>query len=145
MKKIRVRWHEVATYDQKFEVPDDFEPSAASVDTAFLRQHANYFNSETMTVSEPKVLEVEEIETVEPSAVLRAKVQAVIDALPTETERIESTVYWQADQALVLVGGETGYREQQSIIVHEPDYPYGDTLSAVVGEWSTGVRDTRVG
>jgi len=87
----------------------------------------------------------QEVLLLQPSAALQEKVQAVIDELPTETERIESSVYWQQGQALILVGGETGYRKQQAIIVYEPGYAYGDTMSAKVGNWAGGVRDTRIG
>jgi hypothetical protein len=80
-----------------------------------------------------------------PSAALQAKVQETIDNLSTETERIESEVYWQQGQALILVGGETGYRKQQAIMVYEPGYAYGDVSSAIVKSWATGVRDTREG
>jgi hypothetical protein len=147
VKKIRVRWHELTTYNQQFEVPDDFDPEAAGVDLGeFVHERADY--SKVEEVLEREVLEVQDLahtQYFQPSAALQAKVQSVIEGLSTETERIETTVYWQDGQALVLVPGETGYREQQAIFVYEPDYPYGDTMSAIVGEWSTGVRDTRVG
>lgn len=79
-----------------------------------------------------------------PSAALQAKVQETIANLSTETERIESEVYWQDGKALILVGGETGYRKQQAIMVYEPGYAYGDTMSAIVKSWASGTRDTRV-
>jgi hypothetical protein len=90
-------------------------------------------------------VEGEEALLLQPSVALQQKVQQAIDELPTETERIESEVYWQQGQALILVGGETGYRKQQAIIVYEPGYPFGDIMSAKVGKWADGVRDTRIG
>lgn len=90
-------------------------------------------------------LEGQESLLLQPSAALQAKVQRVIDELPTETERIESEVYWQQGQALILVGGESGYRKQQAIIVYEPGSSGCATMSAVVKGWADGVRDTRIG
>jgi DNA-directed RNA polymerase subunit L len=81
----------------------------------------------------------------QPSAALQEKVRQTIDELSTETERIESEVYWQQGKALILVAGETGYRKQQAIIVYEPGCTYGVTMSAKVGKWADGVRDTRIG
>ena len=79
---------------------------------------------------------------ISPPLVLQAKVKEAIDNLPTETERIESEVFWQNGQALILVGGETGYRKQQAIVV------YANGLgpsSAIVKNWADGIRDTRIG
>jgi hypothetical protein len=90
-------------------------------------------------------LEDQESLLLQPSAALQAKVQSVIDELPTETERIESSVYWQQGQALILVGGESGYRKQQAIIVYEPGSSGCATMSAIVKGWADGVRDTRIG
>lgn len=86
----------------------------------------------------------DEVVLIQPSAALQAKVKETIDDLSTETERIGAEVYWQQGQALVLVPGETGYRKQQAIIVYEPGYSGGDTMSAIVKGWATGVRDTRI-
>jgi hypothetical protein len=82
---------------------------------------------------------------IQPSAALQEKVRQTIDELPTETERIESEVYWQQGQALILVGGESGYRKQQAIIVYEPGSSGCATMSAIVKSWAAGVRDTRIG
>jgi hypothetical protein len=88
-------------------------------------------------------IEIEEQpEIIAPYAALQAQVKEVINNLSTETERIESEVYWQQGQALILVGGETGYRKQQAIMV------YANGLhpsSAIVKSWADGVRDTRIG
>lgn len=81
----------------------------------------------------------------QPSAALQEKVRQTIDELSTETERMASEVYWQQGQALILVGGETGYRKQQAIVVYEPECTYGVTMSAIVKGWANGVRDTRIG
>lgn len=81
----------------------------------------------------------------QPSVALQKKVQAVIAELGTETERIESEVYWQQGQALILVGGKSGYRKQQAIIVYEPGTSGCRTMSAFVKNWADGVRDTRIG
>lgn len=82
---------------------------------------------------------------IQPSAALREKVRETIAGLDTETQRIESEVYWQAGQALILVGGESGYRRQQAIIVYEPGSSGCGTMSAIVKNWTEGVRDTRIG
>lgn len=81
----------------------------------------------------------------QPSDALQTKVQNVIAELSTETERIQSEVYWQQGQALILVGGESGYRKQQAIIVYEPGTSGCPTMSAIVKGWADGVRDTRIG
>jgi len=82
---------------------------------------------------------------IQPSAALQEKVREAIAGLDTETERIESEVYWQQGQALILVGGESGYRRQQAIIVYEPGSSGCGTMSAIVKNWAEGVRDTRIG
>lgn len=87
----------------------------------------------------------QEVLLLQPSAALQEKVQQTIDELPTETERIESDVYWQQGQALILVGGESGYRKQQAIMVYEPGSSGCGTMSAIVKTWAEGVRDTRIG
>ncbi|MCB5280312.1 hypothetical protein [Arthrobacter sp. ES1] len=87
----------------------------------------------------------EEALLIQPSAALQEKVRLTIAELDTETERIESEVYWQQGQALILVGGESGYRKQQAIIVYEPGSSGCRTMSAIVKSWAGGVRDTRIG
>lgn len=87
----------------------------------------------------------QEILLLQPSVALQERVRQTIDDLPTETERIESEVYWQQGQALILVGGESGYRKQQAIIVYEPGSSGCGTMSAIVKTWAEGVRDTRIG
>jgi transcriptional regulator of heat shock response len=82
---------------------------------------------------------------IQPSAALQEKVRQTIAELDTETERIESEVYWQQGQALILVGGESGYRKQQAIMVYEPGTSGCRTMSAIVKSWADGVRDTRIG
>lgn len=77
---------------------------------------------------------------VQPSAKLQTRVKAVLDDLDTETERIEAEVFWQGKQALILVPGEKHVRKQQAITV----YDWTDTMSAKVGDWASGVRDTRI-
>lgn len=77
-----------------------------------------------------------------PTATLQQKVKEVIDNLSTETEQIEAEVYWQWQQALILVGGEKGYRKQQAIMVYDNGLK---PSSAIVKDWADGVRDTRVG
>lgn len=90
-------------------------------------------------------VEGEEALLLQPSAALQAKVRETIAELDTETQRIEAAVYWQQGQALILVGGESGYRKQQAIIVYEPGSSGCATMSAIVKSWADGVRDTRIG
>jgi hypothetical protein len=105
--------------------------------------HANFDGEGALTVN--LSVEGEEALLLQPSAALQAKVRQTIAELDTETERIESEVYWQQGQALILVGGETGYRKQQAIIVYEPGSSGCATMSAIVKSWAAGVRDTRIG
>lgn len=105
--------------------------------------HADVQGEVDLTVK--LAVEGQEALLIQPSAALQAKVKAVIDDLDTETERIESEVYWQQGNALILVGGETGYRKQQAIIVYEPGSSGCSTMSAIVKKWAGGVRDTRIG
>lgn len=90
-------------------------------------------------------VEGQEALLIQPSAALQEKVRQTIAELDTETQRIESEVYWQQGQALILVGGETGYRKQQAIMVYEPGSSGCATMSAIVKGWADGVRDTRIG
>ena len=46
---------------------------------------------------------------------------------------------------MILVGGESGYRKQQAIMVYEPGTSGCATMSAIVKSWAGGVRDTRIG
>ncbi len=105
--------------------------------------HTDVQGEETPTVK--LTVEGQEALIIQPSAALQEKVRQTIAELPTETERIESEVYWQQGQALILVGGESGYRKQQAIIVYEPGSSGCATMSAIVKGWADGVRDTRIG
>lgn len=77
---------------------------------------------------------------VNPTPVLYGEVQDTIAGLWTEAEREEAEVYWEDHQALILVPGEKGVRKQQIIIVTDND----SCLSAKVGNWAVGVRDTAI-
>jgi hypothetical protein len=76
-----------------------------------------------------------------PSAVLGEKVQRTISDLRTPIEQETAEVYWNGHEALILVPGEKHVRKQQIILVSEG----GGVISAKVGPWGNGVRDTRIG
>lgn len=105
--------------------------------------HADVHDAEAPAVK--MTVEGQEALLIQPSAALQEKVRETIAGLDTETQRIESEVYWQQGQALILVGGESGYRKQQAIMVYEPGTSGCGTMSAIVKNWAEGVRDTRIG
>lgn len=76
-----------------------------------------------------------------PSEELQKAVEEAVSRLRTPYEREEAEVFWNAGQALILVPGEEHVRKQQLIVVSAN----GSALSAKVGSWGNGVRDTRIG
>ncbi|MGY4541377.1 hypothetical protein ACVWY0_001286 [Arthrobacter sp. UYNi723] len=75
-----------------------------------------------------------------PSKELQEQVQHIIAGLRTPIEQEEAEVFWNYRQAVIIVPGEQHLREQQVIMVTEG----GGVLSAKVGDWRNGVRDTRI-
>ncbi|MEO3931398.1 hypothetical protein WMO79_01105 [Micrococcaceae bacterium Sec7.4] len=114
-----------------------------AADGAGYALHAYLHGDESVSMN--LVQDDQEALLIQPSAALQEKVRLTIAELDTETERIVSEVYWQQGQALILVGGESGYRKQQAIIVYEPGSSGCPTMSAIVKGWADGVRDTRIG
>lgn len=80
-----------------------------------------------------------------PSRALREAVLEVVNSLGTEIEKQEAEVFWSVHQAMVIVPGEEGVRKQQAIIVNETRERRIDIMSATVGPWSAGVKETRIG
>lgn len=80
-----------------------------------------------------------------PSRALREAVLEIVNNLDTEIEKQEAEVFWSVHQAIVIVPGEKHVRKQQAIIVNETRKRRIDTMSAKVGPWSAGVKDTRIG
>lgn len=76
-----------------------------------------------------------------PSKALQGRVESILEGLRTPIEREEAEVLWSGNQAMILVAGEKHVRKQQLILVSED----GFVMSAKVGNWGTGVRDTRIG
>lgn len=82
---------------------------------------------------------------VQPSIALQTKVKETIAAeLRTSYERDEAEVYWQEGMALILVPGEKHVRKQLLIMVREHGNSFGDTDSAYVKDWASGIRETRL-
>lgn len=75
-----------------------------------------------------------------PSEELQKAVEETMARLRTPYEREEAEVFWNAGQAMILVPGEKHVRKQQVILVSANAF----TLSAKVGSWHNGVRDTRI-
>lgn len=114
-----------------------------ATDGAGYALHAYVHGDESVAVQ--LTVDDQEALLIQPSAALQEKVRQTITELDTETQRIEAEVYWQQGQALILVGGETGYRRQQAIMVYEPGSSGCATMSAFVKTWAEGLRDTRIG
>ena len=136
-----------------FEGPEDWgkvdfeNDEGGTLATLYIEQDDDGTYAIRGDANEPLKVEIEmegELLVIQPSDALRTKVQEVIDGLRTEVERVEAEVYWQPGKALILVPGETGYRKQQAIMVHEPGNPFAEVDSAIVKGWATGTRDTRV-
>jgi hypothetical protein len=90
----------------------------------------------------PLTVEVDsELVAVTPTETLRAKVKEAIAELRTEIERESADVFWEWKTALILVPGERHVRKQQLIMVHDTEL---NPVSAKVGGWADGIRDTRI-
>ena len=101
--------------------------------------HIGNVGVDHMTVKGDETLPVIKV----PSQMLLESVRQVIDDLRTPTEREEAEIYWNDDEALILVPEESHVREEQLILVNEG----GITSSAKVSSsnWRVGVQDTRIG
>lgn len=79
-----------------------------------------------------------------PSRALREAVLEIVNSLNTEIEKQEAEVFWSVHQAIVVVPGEKHVRKQQAIIVNESRSGSVNIMSAKVGPWSAGVKDTGI-
>ncbi len=75
-----------------------------------------------------------------PTPRLKIHVERTVESLPTQAERDAAQVFWNERQAIIVVPGEKRVRKRQIIEVTD----LGEILSAKVGSWHEGIRDTRI-